>query len=240
MSTEQITVAGIEIDLIRKDIKNIHLAVYPPTGRVRIAAPAQMDADAIRLFAVSKIPWIRKQQRKFAEQHREPPHEYVNGESHYFLGRRYLLHIIEHSGNNKVVIRNRKYMDLYVKHGASRDQKERALWEWYRRELKLLAPDLMAKWASIIGVQCAGWGVKHMRTKWGTCNTSAKRIWLNLELAKKPVICLEYIIAHELVHLHERNHTDRFVALMDQFMPNWRLHREVLNGLPVGRGAWEY
>lgn len=240
MSTERITVAGIDIDLIRKDIKNIHLAVYPPSGRVRIAAPEQMDAEAIRLFAISKIPWIKRRQRKFAEQQRETPREYVNGESHYFLGRRYLLNIIEHTGNNKVVIRNRKYMDLYVKYGATKDQKARAMREWYRRELKSLAPDLVTKWEAVIGVRCSGWGIKYMHTKWGTCNTSAKRIWLNLELAKKPVVCLEYIIAHELVHLLERNHTDRFVSLMDRFMPNWRLHREVLNGLPVGSGEWGY
>lgn len=240
MSTEHITVAGIVIDLIRKDIKNIHLAVYPPSGRVRIAAPEQMDADAIRLFAISKIPWIKKHQRKFAEQHREAPREYVNGESHYFRGRRYLLNIIEHNGNIKVVIRNRKYMDLYVKYDATKDQKERALWEWHRRELKSIVPDLVAKWEHIIGVRCSGCGIKHMRTKWGTCNTSAKRIWLNLELAKKPMVCLEYIIVHELVHLHERNHSDRFVSLMDRFMPNWRMHREVLNSLPVSHGEWGY
>lgn len=240
MSTEQIHIAGIDIDLIRKDIKNIHLSVHPPTGRVRIAAPARMDDDSIRLFAISKLAWIRKHQKNFSEQRREMPREYVSGESHYFLGHRYLLNVIEHTGNNKVVLRNKKYMDLYIKPGASREQKARAIREWYRRELKKRVPPLLAKWEAAIGVRAEDWGIKRMRTKWGTCSTDAKRIWLNLELAKKPPICLEYIIAHELVHLLERHHTARFLALMDRFMPNWRLHRDVLNSLPVGHGDWGY
>jgi hypothetical protein len=240
MNTNKIHIGGLEIDLVRKNIKNIHLAVYPPTGRVRIAVPENMQEDSIRLFAVSRLSWIRKQQRRFREQSRETPREYVNGESHYFQGKRYLLNIIEHTGNNKVVLRNKKYMDLYVKHGASKEQKERAMWEWYRRALKALVPDLIVKWEAIIGVHSSDWGVKQMRTKWGTCNTVDRRIWLNLELAKKPIICLEYIVVHELIHLLERNHNDRFVGYMDQYMPNWRLHREVLNRLPVSHGEWDY
>lgn len=240
MSTNKLEIAGIEIDLVRKAIKNIHLAVYPPDGRVRIAAPEQMTDDSIRLFAISRLPWIKKNRRKFEEQTREPHLEYVEGESHYYQGHRYLLHIIEHTGNNRVRLRNKKYMDLYVKPGATRDQKERALREWYRRELKKTIPPLLEKWEAIIGVKAADWGVKLMHTKWGTCSTDARRIWLNLELAKKPIACLEYILAHELIHLHERNHTDRFIALMDRYMPDWRLQREVLNGYPVARGDWWY
>ncbi|MBK8656988.1 MAG: M48 family metallopeptidase [Haliscomenobacter sp.] len=238
MSTERLTVAGIDIDLIRKDIKNIHLAVYPPSGRVRIAAPEQMDAEAIRLFAISKIPWIRKHQRKFAEQQREAPREYVNGESHYFQGHRYLLHLIEHSGKNKVVVRNKKYLDLYVKPGATAAQREKALREWYRRELKKQIPPLVEKWQRILGVELMDWGVKSMRTKWGTCNPDARRIWLNLELAKKPIPCLEYIIVHEMVHLLERRHNARFVAYMDRFLPQWRNYKETLNGGVRGYVEW--
>lgn len=240
MNTEKITIAGIDIELVRKDIKNIHLGVYPPTGRVRIAAPARMDNEAIRLFAISKLSWIKKHIKNFNEQRREPPREYVNGESHYFLGHRYLLNIIEHTGNNRVHIRNKKYLDLYIKAGATPEQRGRAIQEWYRRELKKLIPPLLAKWEEVIGVTAAEWGVKRMRTKWGTCNIEARRIWINLELAKKPIRCLEYIIAHELVHLHERNHTGRFIALMDRFMPDWRIHRDTLNSLPVSHGDWGY
>jgi len=238
MSTDTITISGIDIELVRKDIKNIHLGVYPPSGRVRIAAPARMDEDSIRLFAISKLSWIRKHQKNFSAQRRETPREFVSGESHYFLGHRYLLNVIEHTGNNRVHFRNKKYMDLYVKPGATLEQRGRALREWYRWELKKLVPPLIAKWEEVVGVKVEDWGIKQMRTKWGTCNIEARRIWLNLELAKKPVGCLEYIIAHELVHLHERNHTARFVALMDRFMPNWRGCRDVLNGLPVGGGEW--
>lgn len=240
MSTDKIQIGDMEIDVVRKDIKNIHLAVYPPTGRVRIAVPKRMADDSIRLFAISRLSWIRKQQRKFESQRRETPRLYVSGESHYFQGNRYRLDVVEHGGHNKVILRGKKYLVLYVKHGSTRDQREHALWEWYRRELKALVPDLIAKWENVIGVQAWDWGIKHMRTKWGTCNTTARRIWLNLELAKKPVICLEYIIAHELVHLLERSHNDRFVALMDQVMPNWRLNRDLLNSLPVSHGDWEY
>lgn len=238
MSTDTITISGIDIELVRKDIKNIHLGVYPPSGRVRIAAPARMDEASIRLFAISKLSWIRKHQKNFSEQRRETPREFVSGESHYFLGHRYLLQVIEHTGNNRVHLRNKKYMDLYVKPGATLEQRGRALREWYRRELKKLVPPLIAKWEEVVGVKVEDWGVKQMRTKWGTCNIEARRIWLNLELAKKPVGCLEYIIAHELVHLHERNHTARFVALMDRFMPNWRGCRDVLNSMPVSHGNW--
>ncbi len=238
MSTEQLTIAGIDMDLIRKDIKNIHLAVYPPSGRVRIAAPEQMDLDAIRLFAISKIPWIRKHQRKFTGQQREAPREYVNGESHYFQGRRYLLNIIEHAGNNKVAVRNKKYLDLYVRHGATKAQREKVLREWYRRELKKQIPPLLDKWQGIIGVELQDWGVKSMRTKWGACNPEDRRIWLNLELAKKTPSCLEYIIVHELVHLLERRHNARFLAYMDQFMPSWRAYKEALNRSLSGYVEW--
>ncbi|MBK6903353.1 MAG: M48 family metallopeptidase [Saprospirales bacterium] len=240
MTTKKLHIAGIEIDLVRKDIKNIHLAVYPPDGRVRIAAPERMEDDSIRLFAISRLPWIKKNRKKFASQSRETLREYLEGESHYYQGHRYLLHLIEHTGNNRVHIRNKKYLDLYVKPGASRDQKERALREWYRRELKKQIPPLLAKWEAILGVRAAGWGVKQMRTKWGACNTHARRIWLNLELAKKPSACLEYIIAHELVHLLERKHGERFMALMGRAMPDWRGKRDLLNSYPVGRGDWGY
>ncbi|MCB0397282.1 MAG: M48 family metallopeptidase [Flavobacteriales bacterium] len=240
ISDGKIKVGNFELEVVRKDIKNMHLAVYPPMGRVRVSAPERMDDESIRLFAVSKISWIKKHQKRFREQEREAPREYVNGESHYFLGKRYLLRVIEHSGNNKVVVRNKKFLELYVKHGADQNQRARAMKEWYRRELKKIVPQLLEIWQDEVGVEAKEWGIKAMRTKWGTCNEKDRRIWLNLELTKKPIACIEYIIVHELVHFFERNHNDRFVAYMDRFMPNWRLNRETLNRLPVKHEDWSY
>lgn len=242
MSTdnEQMDVAGIEIEVVRKDIKNMHLAVYPPNGRVRIASPLRMGNESLRLFAISKLSWIKKQQKKFKDQPRETPREYVTGESHYYQGKRYLLNVMEVTGATKVVIRNKKYIDFYVPAGSSIQQREQVLKEWHRQQLKVQVPTLLHKWEKLMGVEAHSWGIKQMRTKWGTCNIEARRIWLNLELSKKPTICLEYIIVHELVHLLERTHNDTFVAYMDKFMPGWLLVRAKLNSLPVRHEWWGY
>ena len=237
---EHIQIGNVEIDVIRKDIKNMHLAVYPPNGRIRLAAPLSTDFEVIRLFAISKLGWIKKHVRSFKEQKRETPRTYVSGESHYYLGNRYLLDVIEREGFNKVELNGSKTIKLYVRPGTEQQQKERVLKEWYRKQLKARIPELLEKWEERIGVKAQEWGVKLMRTKWGACNIEAKRIWLNLELAKKPLICLEYIIVHELVHLLERHHNDRFVAYMDQFMPMWRVYRDQLNELPVAHVDWGY
>ena len=218
----------------------MHLAVYPPNGRIRIAAPLHIDDDAVRMFAISKIAWIKKQQAKFARQERQTAREYITGESHYFQGRRYLLNIVHTTGRPAVKICNKTYLDLYVQPDSTTQQRERQLTEWYRRQLKAIIPDLVEKWQKIIGVEIAAWGVKKMKTKWGTCNHETRRIWLNLELAKKSRRCLEYIIVHELVHLLERRHNETFIAYMDQFMPNWRLHKEELNRAPLGHVEWGY
>ena len=225
----QITVRNIKIDVIKKDIKNIHLAVYPPTGRVRIATPYKTDDEQVRLFAVSKINWIKKHQKNFAEQYRETKREYVSGESHYFEGRRYLLNVIYHQAKPKIKIRNKTYIDLYVREGSSLRKREKIVTEWYRKSLKERIPPLIKKWTENIEVELNDWQVKKMRTKWGTCNSEEKRIWLNLELAKKQTHCLEYVVVHELVHFLERLHNDTYVKLMDQFLPNWRLFRDELN-----------
>lgn len=229
----QITVSGIVIDVVRKDIKNLHLAVYPPNGRVRIATPLQLDDEAVRLFAATKWPWIKKQIAKFDEQARQSAREFVSGESHYFNGRRYLLNVNYHQGAGRVVVRNQTTLDLYVREGSGLSQRKNVMTEWYRRQLKMKVPPLIEKWQAIVGVQVNDWGIKQMKTKWGTCNIAARRIWLNLELAKKSEYCLEYIIVHEMVHLLERNHNDRFIATVDKFMPNWRLYREELNSSPL-------
>ncbi|MBR9920022.1 MAG: M48 family metallopeptidase [Bacteroidetes bacterium] len=218
----------------------MHLAVYPPNGRIRLAAPLSTDFEIVRLFAISKLGWIKKHVRNFKEQRRESPRTYVSGESHYYLGRRYLLDVIERQGYNKVELNGSNKIKLYVRPGMDPRKREHVIKEWYRKQLKARIPELIAKWEERIGVEAQDWGVKQMRTKWGACNIEAKRIWLNLELAKKPLICLEYIIVHELVHLLERHHNDRFVAYMDQFMPKWRMHRDQLNELPVAHVDWEY
>lgn len=240
MSTSStISISNIQIEVIQKDIKNMHLAVYPPTGRIRLAAPLKTDAEVMRLFAISKIGWIKKHIKNFKEQPRESPREYQSGESHYFMGKRYLLKVVEMDGPQKVHIKGLKTIQLNVRPNTSKESRAIVLKEWYRKELKKQLPELIAKWEKVIGVKCNDWGVKQMRTKWGACNTSEKRIWLNLELAKKPLICLEYILCHELIHLLERTHNERFVALMNKHMPKWRLHKEVLNSLPLLHSNWE-
>lgn len=232
---EKIVVNDIEIELTKKDIKNIHLSVHPPDGKVKISAPKKMGDDAIRLFAISNLSWIKKQKSKFINQERQTEREYVSGESHYFLGQRYLLNVVYTNKRRQgVEIRNKKYIDLYVRENCPIYLRERVMTEWYRKELKKLIPSLIEKWEPIMGVQVNEFGVKIMKTRWGTCNPTAKRIWINLELAKKNPICLEYIIIHEMVHLLERHHNDRFKAYMDKFMPNWRSIKAELNGLIFG------
>lgn len=229
---EKIIINNIEIELTKKNIKNLHLSVHPPDGRVKISAPQYMDTDTIRLFAISKLSWIRKQQKKFINQERQPEREYVSGESHYFLGQRYLLNVIYTNKRKQgVEIRNKKYIDLYVRENTPKYLRERAMTEWYRRELKKLIPTIIAKWEPIIGVEVNEFGVKKMKTRWGSCNPKAKRIWLNLELVKKSPTCIEYVVVHEMTHLLERKHNERFIAYMDKFMPNWRAVKAELNGL---------
>ena len=242
MSTEthQIKVSGLLVDVVRKDIKNLHLAVYPPSGRVRVATPLRVNDEAVRLAVISRLAWIKRQQAKFAGQDRQSAREYVTGESHYFQGQRYRLNVVAQDGRAHVVIRNNRTIDLFVREGSGTAQRERVFLAWYRQQLKALIPPLIEQWEANIGVKVAEWGVKQMKTKWGACNIKARRIWLNLELAKKPVHCLEYIIVHEMVHLLERNHSDRFSTLMDQFMPQWRLYRDELNHAPLSHADWKY
>ncbi len=239
-SKHQITVNDLVIDVVRKDIKNLHLAVYPPTGRIRIAVPLHVNDEAVRLAVISKLGWIKRQQVKFADQERQTAREYVSGESHYFQGKRYLLNVIYHDAPPKVIIRGKNRIDLYVRTGSVTDQRASVYLAWSRKQLKESAAPLIAKWEAVVGVQVNEWGIKQMKTRWGTCNPNAHRIWLNLELNKKPIQCLEYIIVHELVHLLERNHNDQFRAYMDKHLPQWRFNREELNHEPLGDESWEY
>ena len=168
----------LSIDVVRKDIKNMHLAVYPPTGRVRIAAPLRIDDEAVRLFAISKISWIRKHQRNFLEQDRQPPRQFKERESHYFQGKRYLLRVIEHEAPPKVVFKTKTYIDLHIRPNSTTEQRQIIINEWYRTELKKLIQPIIDKWEKQIGVTVADWQVKQMKTKWGTCNIEKKRIWI--------------------------------------------------------------
>lgn len=236
---KQIELGDIVIDVEQKDIKNIHLSVYPPNGKVRISAPKRMDLDTIRVFAIAKLKWIKKQREVFARQERETPREYLPRESHYFLGERYLLKIVEQDSSPRIVLK-KKEIQMIVRPDTTQEKKKEILDEWYRSELKRIVPAIIEKWETKIGVRASEYGIKKMRTKWGTCNPVAKRIWLNLELAKKPLECIEYIVVHELVHLKERSHKEKFIVLMDEYMPKWRFYRDELNRLPFSHVDWKY
>jgi predicted metal-dependent hydrolase len=229
----------LDVEVVKKDIKNVHLSVYPPKGRVKVSAPKSMKIDTIRVFVISKLGWIKKQQNKICSQEREASREYLDRESHYFLGKRYLLKVIEQEAP-PIVRHKHNTLELIVRPHTPLVTRQAILYEWYRAQMKLLLPDIIKKYEKLMGVEVSEFGVKRMKTKWGTCNPAAKRIWLNLELAKKPTECIEYIVVHEMSHLLERTHNDRFVALMDKYMPKWRFHRDELNRLPVCHVDWKY
>lgn len=235
---KQISLGGIAVDVIQKDIKNIHLSVYPPTGRVRISAPLRMDIDTIRVFAITKLGWIKRQQQKMREQARETPREYLDRESHYVWGKRYLLKIEERDAAPEVELKHSR-MILRIRPGATQAKKQEVLEAWYREQLRAALPELLAKWTRRLGVNPAQIFVQKMRTRWGSCSRSGN-IRLNTDLAKKPPECLEYILVHELAHLLEPTHNPRFIALMDQFMPKWRFHLDQLSRLPVRHEDWGY
>ena len=229
----------INIELVQKSIKNVHLSVLPPYGNVRISAPIHLSNETIRLYAISKLPWIKEQQRKIRNQERESQRELINKETHYFQGRKYLLRVFEREEPARVVLNN-KYLDLYIRPDTPTTARQRILNGWYRNEIKKLIPTYINKWEKIIPVKVQDFGIKQMKTKWGTCNIKERRIWLNLELAKKPLQCLEYILVHEMVHLLERKHNDRFMAYLNKYMPQWKLRKDMLNKLPIRHLDWVY
>jgi predicted metal-dependent hydrolase len=241
MNTEPhvITVSGIQIQVIRKAIKNLHLGVYPPNGRVRVAAPLAVSDHAVRLAVIGKLGWIKRRRAGFQGQPRQSQREMVTGESHYVWGRRYRLDVSE-SVTPLVRLRNNRRLELCVRPGTSRLNREAALHRWYRQLLRNEIPKLIAKWEPLIQANVADWGIKKMKTRWGTCNSQARRIWLNLELAKKTPACLEYIIVHEMIHLLERHHNQRFNECMDRVLPDWHLRREKLNRAPLSHEEWTY
>lgn len=236
---QQIKLGDVDAEVVLKDIKNVHLSVYPPAGRVRISAPARMSLDTIRVFAISKLPWIRQQQKKLRDQARETAREYLDRESHYVWGRRYLLEVAENEGPPFVVLKHRR-MILGVRPRTDRTARDEILAGWYRELVKAEVPDLIAKWEPLLATQVRQVFVQQMKTKWGSCNPRARTIRLNTELAKKPKDCLDYIVLHEMVHLLEPKHGERFIALMDRFMPRWQFLRQKLNRLPIRHEDWGY
>jgi predicted metal-dependent hydrolase len=236
---ETIELGDITVDVVKKNIRNVHLSVYPPTGRVRISAPAHMSLDTIRVFAISKLGWIRQQQQKLQEQERETPREYLDRESHYVWGKRYLLKIVEQDAAPIVSLQH-STLWLQVRPGTDEARKQAVVAEWYREQIKEAAPPLIAKWEPSMGVKVTRIFVQHMKTRWGSCNPSAGSIRLNSELAKKPPDCLEYVVVHEMVHLLEPTHNQCFVVCMDRFLPQWQSHRDNLNRLPVRHENWGY
>ncbi|WP_230657526.1 M48 family metallopeptidase [Psychrobacter sp. I-STPA10] len=235
-------IGELDIHLLRKDIKNLHISVMPPDGQVRVSAPNAMTQTTIRMAVIHRIPWIRRQQAKFAKQRRQSAREMVTGESHYLWGRRYRLLVNELATDLKSaqsVKLHRGRLVLSVTPSASTNSKVQLLDEYYRSRLKAKVPDILQKWAQITGTDCGSWHIQKMKTKWGSCNIEEKRILLNLELAKKPLPCLEYIIVHELIHFKERQHNDRFKALLDSYMPDWRARRELLKQMPLKQESWK-
>ena len=235
----RIELGDITVDVVLKDIKNVHLSVHPPNGRVTVSAPSRMDIDTIRVFTISKLGWIRKQQQKLREQERETPREYLERESHYVWGKRYLLAIAEHDRPPAVTLEHH-HLRLQVRPGTSEEKRAAIVDAWYREQLKRAAPDLIAKWEPVLDVSVARFFVQRMKTRWGSCNPESRSIRLNTDLAKKPPDCLEYIVVHEMTHLLEPTHNARFIALMDQFMPNWQYYRQKVNRLPVRHEDWGY
>jgi len=235
----QLRLGDFAVDVVFKDIKNVHLSVYPPTGRVRISAPSRMNLDTIRVFALSKLAWIRKQRRKLREQEREGPREYLDRESHYVWGKRYLLETREADAPSSVELKHSRML-LRVRPRTDERAREALVEEWYRDQIRAAVPALLERWQQLIGVKVERLFVRRMKTKWGSCNPRARTFRLNTELARKPAECLEYIVVHEMVHMLEPTHNAHFAALMDQLLPSWQFYRQELNRLPVRHADWDY
>ncbi len=238
-SNQIIRVSDIPVEVVRKDIKNIYFRVYPPEGSVRVSAPRYISEERIRLAVVARLSWLRKQREKLSRQPGRTEREYISGESHYYQGERYILEVVEQSGKHSLCLMNNAKMRLQVSPGTTRENRRRVMDNWYRQQLKGVIPELLEKWQPILDKRVNSWGVKRMKTRWGSCNIRAARIWLNLELAARPRECLEYVLVHELVHLHERYHNANFKRLMDAYLPGWRESRDMLRQEPVLHEGWK-
>ncbi len=232
MPAYKLRVGNEEIDVQRKRIKHLYLGVSRDDGRLKVSAPLRVSDAALAAFVLSKQHWISKQRtnlRALQVKSANAELQYVSGEPHFYRGDRYQLNVIHEKSSPSVAIRDNQYLDIYIHESTSTDQRRKLLSKWYRHELKQLVPPLIEKWQPVMGVKVKEWQIKQMKTRWGSCNIAARRIWLNLELIKKPAICLEYVVVHELVHLLESSHNARFKSYMDRFMPNWREHKRLLN-----------
>ena len=228
-----LTVSGIDVDVVYKDIKNLHIGVYPPMGRVRVAAPLRLDDDQVRLALVQRLPWIKRQRAQLQAADRQTEREMTTGESHHVWGKRYRLKVIERPGRAHVETDGDRLL-LYMPEGTPAQKRRELLDRWYRSQLRHAVPDVITKWEAVVGAEVPKWSIRRMKTKWGSCNRETGHIWFNVELAKKHPASLEYIAVHEMVHLIERGHGERFTKLMDGFMPDWRSRRDQLNDAPAG------
>jgi predicted metal-dependent hydrolase len=234
---QTIRLGDIAIALKRKKIKHAHLSVHPPNGRVTLVTPKGTRPEVARAFAASKLGWIRDQQAKIRGQARETPRQFVERESHYLWGRRYLLSVREDEAKPAVHLDHRRIV-LTIRPGSSRAKRGSVMHEWHKSLLHDAVPELIQKWESRLGVEIAGYFLQRMKTKWGGCNTRARNIRLNTELVKKPKDLLEYVVVHEMLHLIESTHSERFVELMSEHYPTWREAKAELNELPLGAAAW--
>ena len=226
---EKLIVSGLEVQAVHKDIKNIHVGVYPPNGRVRIAVPLYTTDEKIKLVIISKYKWIKKQREKFLNQKRETPREYITGESHYFMGQRYILDVVTGPYRGSMEITGKKRMAMYIGPDAGIEHKSMVMEKFYRAGLAEELDKDMAKWEERLNVHANEIRIRKMKTKWGSANTKDRRIWINLELAKKSPNSIEYVAVHELIHLIERKHNNKFKSIMDSALPNWMLLRDELN-----------
>ena len=235
----RIRVSNLSVETVRKDIKNIHLGVYPPNGRIRMAVPLKTKEESIRLFIISKIPWIKKQQKFFGKQQRQTPRKYVTGETHHIFGNAYRLNVIKSNGPSKITIKRKTHIELYVKKSSTILQRKTMFEKFYRRELEIVLSKSIKKWEEKVEVNSKEIRIRKMKTNWGTCNDKDKRIWLNLELAKKPFHCIDYVLVHELIHLKERKHNARFIELLESAYPKWQQHKEELNRGMLSYFEWD-
>ena len=229
---ETIALGEITIEVARKAVKNVHLSVHPPDGRVTLVAPSNTRLEVARAYAIAKLGWIRDQQEKLRNQARETPRQYVERESHYLWGRRYLLSVEEKEARPDVRLDHKRII-LTVRPGSDRDKRAEIMHAWHRRLLHEAVPPLIEKWERKLGVKVSRYFLQRMKTKWGGCNPKAGTIRLNTELVKKPKDLLEYIIVHEMVHLIEPTHSERFLSILDKNYPAWREARDELNALPL-------
>lgn len=232
-----LTVRGIDVDVIYKDIKNLHIGVYPPLGRVRVAAPARLDDEQVRLAVIQRLPWIKRQREQLQTAPRQTEREMVTGESHYVWGVRRRLKVVERPGRAHIEVDGDRLV-LYAPADHSPEDRRECLDQWYRDQLRRVIPDLVSGWEAKLNVSVPKWTIRRMKTKWGSCNRETRHLWFNVELAKKHPDCLEYIVVHEMTHYFERNHGERFTTLMDKHLPDWRSRREQLNGAPLAEESW--